>query len=40
MSNKPETDIRGTLLTVISEQSPRGVTDGSLQSGSVLGETA
>lgn len=32
-------DIRGTLLTVISEQHPKGRTDGSLQTGSVLRET-
>lgn len=40
MTDRPAVDIRGTLLTVISEQSPRGATNGSLQSSSVLSETA
>ena len=33
-------DIRGILLTVISEQTPKGADSGSLQSGGVLQETA
>jgi hypothetical protein len=40
MADKPPVDIRGTLLAVISEQQPKDRTDGSLQSGSVLRETA
>lgn len=39
MAAKAPIDIRGTLLTVISEQQPKGATDGSLQTGSVLRET-
>lgn len=33
-------DIRNTLLTVIEEQSPKGPTDATLQTNSVLGETS
>lgn len=40
MTDRSAVDIRGTLLTVISEKAPRGATDGSLQSSSVLSETA
>jgi len=39
MAEKPPVDIRGTLLTVISERQPKGPSDGFLQSASVLPET-